>query len=215
MGIKSNGFNIDKSVIQGRYKTPLNVTGYPATQVDGYADLGSNPTNDVLAIQEHQTSKIDVGQNFFVIGVQDLSVNQVLDFTWLMPNTAKWIHWVWSISAETETAWYIYEGATATNALTNTVTPLNSNRNSTTTSGTIMKYEVQANLTAADADTDVTAATLLESGIAGSGKMSGEADRSRKLILKQNTLYCMRAIASSAGYVNFDMNWFEHVNKNT
>jgi len=163
-----------------------------------------------LQIIDYEHHEIHAGSHFFVVGVQDLSISNVLDFTWLMPNTTKWTHWVWSITTENETAWYIYETAVQTNALANAVTPLNSNRNKTTVSGTTMKYEVQANLTAANGDTDVTGATLIASGISGAGKNIGNATRDHEIVLKQNTLYCLRAVATAAGYINFDMNWYEH-----
>jgi hypothetical protein len=76
-----------------------------------------------------------------------------------------------------------------------------------------MKYEVQANLTAADADTNVTGATLIKSGISGAGKGgAGVAGRDSEIILKANTIYCLRAIATAAGYINFDMEWYEDTN---
>ena len=166
-------------------------------------------TNTIQTI-EYEHHEIHAGSHFFVTGYQDLTINQVLDFTWKMPNTTAWTHWVWKIETESETLWQVYETATATNALANAITPLNNNRNSATVSGTTMKYEVQANLTAANGDTDVSGATLIESGISGAGKLSGNADRAHELILKQNTLYCLRATATAAGYINFSMHWYEH-----
>jgi hypothetical protein len=76
-----------------------------------------------------------------------------------------------------------------------------------------MKYEVQANLAAANADTDISTAILLKSGISGSGKTGGSDNRENELILKQGAIYCLRAIASTAGYIDFDMEWYEHTNK--
>lgn len=170
-------------------------------------------TSDIIIIpSEHH--EIHDGEHYFVRGYQELTLNQVLDFTWLMPNTTKWIHWTWRITVESETLWQVYEGATATNALANTVTPFNSNRNSANTSGTTMKYEIQADLTAANVDTDVSGATLLESGIAGDGRDGGEAEREHEKIMKQNSLYCLRATASAAGYINFEMQWYEHTSLN-
>jgi hypothetical protein len=131
-----------------------------------------------------------------------------------MPDTAKWIHWTWDIDTESETLWQVYEGATATNPLANEMTPLNNNRNSANTSGTTMLYEIQNNLAAANADTDVSGATLIESGISGTGRKGlGLADRNRELVMKQNTLYCLRATATAAGYINFNMQWYEHTDK--
>jgi hypothetical protein len=66
---------------------------------------------------------------------------------------------------------------------------------------------------AANADTNVTGATLLESGIAGSGKQGGNHERDNELILKQNTLYCLRMIANTAGYINYELEWYEHTNR--
>jgi hypothetical protein len=168
-------------------------------------------TNSIQTI-EYEHHEIHAGSHFFVVGYQDLTNSQVLDFTWLMPNTTKWTHWVWKIETESETLWQVYEGATATNPLANAITPLNNNRNSATVSGTTMKYEIQANLAAANGDTDVSAATLIESGISGAGKSGGDSSREHEVILKQNTLYCLRATATAAGYINFSMYWYEHTN---
>lgn len=175
--------------------------------------LSVDGATNSMQIINYEHHEIHDGSHYTIRGVQDLTANKVLDFTWLMPNTTKWIHWLWNIDTESETDWKIYETVVATNPLANIVTPLNSDRNSTNTSGTTMKYEVQADLAAANADTNVTGATLISSGISGAGKTAGRVDRSHELIMKQNTLYCLRATASSAGYINFAMSWYEHTNK--
>jgi len=72
---------------------------------------------------------------------------------------------------------------------------------------------LQADLAAANADTDVTGATLLESGISGDGKDGGNALRGHEIIMDQGVLYCLRSTANDAGYINFDMQWYEHVDK--
>lgn len=162
---------------------------------------------------DYEHHEIHSGSHYYVGGYQDLAINNILDFTWLMPNTTKWIHWSWNISVESEMLWQIYETAVATNPLANPVTPLNNNRNSGNTSGTTMKLELQANLAAANADTDVTGATLIDSGLAGAGRDAGAAVREHELMMKQNTLYCLRATANAAGFINFNMQWYEHTDK--
>jgi len=187
-------------------------------QINGYrsSDGTSQPlrldkSTNSLQIVDYEHHEIHSGSHFFIVSYADLSINQVLDFTFLTPNSTKWVHWLFLLSTKSETNWLVYESAVATNALANAVTILNSNRNKTaTTSDSTLKFEVQANLVAANADTDVTGATLLLSGISGDGRDSGQYDRGHELILKQNTLYCFRAIASVAGYINFDMQWYEH-----
>jgi len=154
--------------------------------------------------------EIHEGDHYFIQSYQDLAINNVLDFTWQMPNTAVRIHWEWQISVESETLWQIYETVVATNPLDNAITPLNNDRDSANTSDTTMKYEVQANLAAANADTDVSGGLLIGSGIAGSGRDAGFDSREKEILMKTNGLYCLRATATAAGYINFNMEWYEH-----
>jgi len=186
---------------------------YGKTSDSTYQAPRIDSTTHTLQTIDYEHHEVHGGSHYTVRGYQDLSINQVLDFTWQMPNTTKWIHWLWNIDTKSETNWLVYETAVATNPLANAVTPLNSNRNSDNTSGTTMKYEVQANLAAANGDTDVTGATLISSGISGAGRTAGRVDRGAELVMKQNSLYCLRAIAAAAGYINFTMEWYEHTNK--
>jgi len=169
-----------------------------------------NSTGSIQTI-EYEHHEIHSGSHYFVNGYEDLSGGDVLQFTWQMPDTTKWIHWTWHISTENETLWQVYEGATINNALANEITPLNSNRNSSNTSGTTMRYEVHSNTSAAD--TDVTPTTLMESGISGARRDAGNAIRSNEIVLAQNGLYVLRATANVAGYVSFGMQWYEHTDK--
>jgi hypothetical protein len=166
---------------------------------------------------DYSHHEIHSGSHYFIVGTKDLTTGQVLDFTWVMPDAIKWSHWIWHLDTDNAITWLIYENAVVTNALANTLTPFNSNRNSESVSGTTMKYEIQTNLTAANADTDVTGATLLKEGkTPGSAFFSvggGSAGRESELVLKQNTVYCLRAIAGAGCYVNFDMEWYEHTDK--
>lgn len=174
-----------------------------------YNDLSSK--SNIGISYEHY--EIHNGSHFFLYGAEDLSINQVMDFTIQTPNTTKWLHWTWEIDTQSETNWYVYENAIVTNALSEALTPFNNNRNSAKTSGATVKYEVQASLAAANADTNVTSpAILIESGISGSGRTAGDDARNHELILKQNTIYCLRAVATAAGFLDFAMQWYEHTN---
>jgi hypothetical protein len=192
------------------YFKNVNIQGFRSSD-STYQPLRLDKATNSIQTIEYAHHEIHSGSHFFVSGVATLPLNDVLDFTWVMPNTTKWVHWLWKIDASAETAWYIYENAVITNALANAVTPLNNNRNSTTTSDTTMKYEIQADLATANVDTDVTTATLLKSGIMGAGKSGGGDSRESELILKQGATYCLRAVATAAGYVDFNMDWYEHV----
>jgi len=191
----------------------LRVDSLPRGAYDTFAQDASTEAATTIEYEHHE---IHSGSHYFVQGYVDIpALGDVLDFTWQMPNTEKWTHWVWQIDSEKAITWYIYENVVATNPLANAITPLNSNRNSTNTSGTTMKYEVQADLAAANADTDVTSpAVLLASGSIGDNKTAGAANRQHELVMDQGKLYCLRAVATAAGYLNFDMNWYEHTDKN-
>jgi hypothetical protein len=197
------------SDVDGRAYVLAAMTGFRASD-STYQPLRLDKATNSIQTIEYEHHEIHAGSHFFVVGYQDLTINQVLDFTWQMPNTASWIHWVWSIETESAFLWQVYEGVTATNPLANAITPRNNNRNSATVSGTTMKYEIQANLVAANADTSVVGATLLESGKVGAGKTAGDSIRAHELILDQGALYCLRATAVAAGYINFSMHWYEH-----
>ena len=175
-------------------------------------DVRIDSSTNSLQTVDYEHHEIHSGSHYFVVGYQDLANGNVLDFTWQMPDTTKYIHWTWKITTESETLYQVYENVIATNPLT-AITPLNSNRNSGNTSDTTMKFDLHANLTAANADTDVSGGTLIASGISGAGKDAGAAARSHEIILDRNILYCLRATASSAGYVNFEMQWYEHTDK--
>lgn len=180
----------------------------------GYEKVRIDASTSSLQGIDYEHHEIHSGSHYFVIGYQDLSINNVLDFTWQMPDTTKWIHWAWKITTESETLWQVYENVVATNPLANAITPYNSNRNSGNTSGATMKFELQTNLAGANADTNVSASTLLAGGISGSGKDSGFTTRDHEIVLDQNILYCLRATANAAGYINFDMQWYEHTDHN-
>ena len=60
------------------------------------------------------------------------------------------------------------------------------------------------------ADTAVAGATIIAHGIAGSKGDAGFSERTSELMMKNDTIYCLRAVANAAGYVNFHMTWYEH-----
>ena len=179
-----------------------------------YARVRIDAATSTLQTIEYEHHEIHSGSHYYVSSYADLAINHVLQLTWQMPDTTKWIHWSWKITTEAETLWQVYEGVTENSAVANIITPLNSNRNSENTSDTTLRYEDHADLAAANTDIDVTGATLLESGISGAGKDGGDEKREHELVLKQNELYALRATASTAGYINFVMQWYEHTNHN-
>jgi hypothetical protein len=164
---------------------------------------------NVISYEHHE---IHAESHYFIEDVADLALNNVFDVQWTTPNTTKWEHFTFELNCESETMWYIYEGAVV-NVAGTALTAINNNRNSSNTSDATIKSIQNTSLALANADTDVSGALELAHGIIGAGRSGGITIRDREIILKQNTIYCMRAIASAAGYTNFLMEWYEHTNK--
>ena len=189
------------------------MTALVLPRINVSSDYIDSTTNAIKTI-DYEHKEIHSGSHYFVKGFISIpALNDVLDMTFQMPDTARWLHWTWEIWYSKDLTWYIYEDAVATNALANTATIFNSNRNSSNTSGAVLKYEVQDDLEAANDDTAVGSATLLETGRQGDNRTSGDSRRSNELILKQGSMYCLRAVASAATVLDFRMDWYEHVNR--
>jgi len=165
-----------------------------------------------IKILEYEHAEIHGGSHFFIEDVADIAINNVFDVQWTTQNTTRWDHFTFELNCEAETEWYIYEGAKIETAGT-AITPINNNRNSSNAAGATIASIANTSLENANLDTAVAAATELAHGIIGAGRNGGVVSRDREIILKQNTIYCMRAIANAAGYVNFYIGWYEHTNK--
>lgn len=181
---------------------------------DRYRSVRVDPSTHALVAIDYEHFETHAGSHYFVKTYADLAINTVFQLTIQTPNTTKWAHMVWTLDPEAETLWNVYEGVTVTTPLTAVVTPRNNNRNSTNTSTLLMRSGNYGSLVLANAAVDSASGTLIEDGVVGSGKVAGQTDRDRELILKQNTIYLFRALASSAGYVDFSIDWYEHTDKN-
>jgi len=172
---------------------------------------GDASTHGILAIDhnEHETHE---GKHYFIEDVQDIAINNVLDIQWTTPNTTEWAHFTFELKCEAETEWFIYEGVNIILAGT-AMTAINNNRNSANTSSATIASISNTSVANANLDTAVAGATELAHGIVGAGQVGGVTLRDREIILKQNTKYCLRAIANAAGYTNFYMGWYEHTDE--
>ena len=84
-------------------------------------ELRMDASTHTLQTIEYEHHEIHSGSHFFVHGYLDIAgANDVLDFTWQMPDSTKEIHWNWTIDFEKGLEWSIYEDVIATNPLDNT-----------------------------------------------------------------------------------------------
>lgn len=157
----------------------------------------------------YEHHEIHAGSHYFINDAVDLSINNVFDMQFQTPNSGKWTHLVFKLDCESETEWFVYE--TVTYTVTGTVTAIyNNNRNSSNTSGNIVYSILNTSLANANADTNITGSTQLMHGIIGDGKTGGDIVRDNELMLKQNTKYAFRAVATAAGYIAFAVDFYEH-----
>lgn len=192
-------------VTQSRVAATYDGTNFDYPRIDA-----STNTYQSIPYEHHE---IHSGSHYFLDEVFDLANNQVLDITWLTPDSAEEPHPVVMLSPGMEIEWFIYEGAVATNQLANLVTPPNNNRRSQNTSNQTIRYEIQASLAAANTDTSVATALQLGHGKVGSGRTGGIATRDNEIVMDQATLYCLRVIALAAGYINTLIEHYEHTPK--
>jgi len=173
--------------------------------------VGVDSGTHSLATIDHVHHEIHEGDHYYIEGHTTLndSNNTILRVKLVTPNTAKWVHLLWSISSSGVLEATLHEGATGGMADGSGVTPLNSNRNSSSTSGVVLTSGVGA------AD---TAGTLISNAKWGStgfkSQVGGGASRDDEIILKQNTTY-LRTFTSSSevNIVQFKAAWYEHENK--
>jgi hypothetical protein len=162
-------------------------------------------TNAIININ-HTHHNIHEGAHYYVKSYDALDTSDVVNFCILTPNTTKWAHLLFSIQSTGETLVEIYEG-TSFSADGSLITAVNNNRNSSNTSGLIIRK---------DPVTIVTGTKISESlfGLSTSPvrNIGGDVRRDDELILKQNTTYIIKITSNSDGNnVDYRANWYEHI----
>ena len=182
----------------------------PVIIVDRDGDLIKfDDMTSALNTISYEHHEIHGGSHYHLDEVQDLSINEVYDIQITTPDTSKHAHLVFQLSSEAETEWWLYENVTINTAGTSENIQ-NNNRNSSNTSGLVVKGILNSSLANANSDTAVAGATLLHHGIIGAGRNAGDFTRGSEIILKQNEDYTIRFEAKAAGYTDYNFEWYEH-----
>jgi len=217
----TNGGNMKVSLeelesgVSSNSNSQLNVTPFHADGTEGAlitgidyvsGKSGIDASTESLQVIDYAHHEIHSGSHFYIKNYMDLTNAQVFDFLAVTPDTLKWAHMLVEFNFEAEAHIQVYEGTTTSNDGT-TVTPVNRNRNSSTTP-TVSIYHTPT-------VTDV--GTLIAGYKTGSGnKVGGEIRGSNELILKQNTKYLIRLTNDTAlnNWVDYLADWYEHTDKN-
>lgn len=161
---------------------------------------------------EYPHHEIHDGSSYVFAEAVDQTVNHAYDIQITTPNTTKWAHFTFSFVVEAETDWFFYENVEIILAGA-AATQLNRDRNNILNiSGLTMAVITNTTVANANADTAVAGATTLIHGHTGDKKAGGEASGRHEFILKQNEDYSLRFVATSAGWVAWNLDWYEHTN---
>jgi len=174
--------------------------GSGAGEVD---EVRIDASTNTLQTIEYPHHEIHSGSHFFLEGYATLGNGDALYVKLVTPNTTRWSHFLWEINASgiltstlTEAPTGLEDGAG--------VTIFNNNRNSATTSGTIVTSGVTA----------PTGGTIISKVMFGSRQFGGGQARDSELILKQNTTYGRTFLSGAASnIVNFRASSYEHTDK--
>ncbi len=191
------------------WKTMWARWGTGAGEIDEVWFDGATHALSVIGHDHHEVHSED---SYDFIDVVDLSVNNVFDIQFTTPDTTKWGHWTVEVDAENEVEWFIYENVTI-NTPGTAIVILNKDRNSGNTSGMVAKGITNTSVANANTATAVAGATTIAHGIIGAGKkVGGGAGVRLERLMKQNEDYSVRFVATVAGYINYDVEWYEHTN---
>ncbi len=176
-------------------------------QKSSFLDLASSATIGIDSVHY----QIHNGGHYELKDVIDLSINNVRDIQITTPDTAKWAHMTIAFDSENECEWFLYRNVSI--VLAGSASNVqNSHHNSDKTSDLIVKHIDNASVSAANDDTAVAGATVIHHGITGTGQKAGGHDHNIEIILKQGEDYTLRFIANAAGYINYHLTWYEHIN---
>ena len=201
----TNGGNLKISVeelesgISVNSNSQLRTTLYDSDGIE----LSMDPNNGAIDIEPHEHFKIHQGDHFFICGYTTLGNAADIDFTVTTPNTTEWLHMTFDIEGTQAITLEIKEDAVIDAAGTSVIVR-NNDRNS-------------SHASAATIQTDPTytdEGTTIYSAYAGANKRTGVIDRSKEIILKQNTTYIFRITnqETTNTIVSYCGEWYEHTN---
>lgn len=171
--------------------------------------IRSDEITEILMGISTAHSHIHHGDSFVVTDVQNLSTTTV---KWMVttPNVTRWAHMLIDIDCTGEMQILITEGADRIG--TTTLISHNRNRNNTTTNAGLVIHRGTSGGTTDGA----TALWTHRSGASSLGALAASPGQARgeEFVLKQNTKYVIAVTTYANVYVTFDLDWYEHTDRN-
>jgi len=188
-----------KSVTLYAKTTDANSTAYPLT-IDGISHL--LPTLDISHHEIHE------GNHFYFENVFTLNTSGILYIKLITADTAKWTHLTWEIECTGILETTLYEDVAGGMTGGSSVTSLNNDRNSATTSGNTIISGVTV------ATTLGTTVSIKKVGGTGFKIVTGgEVRRDDEIIMKQGATYLRSFLSGSDNNIlHIKAKWYEHTN---
>ena len=178
--------------------------GFVLNDSDGIP-AGVDDSTETLQVIDYEHHEIHSGSHFFICDYEEsLASSDTIEFVITTPDTTKWAHMSLDFASTLGAKLDVYEGSSNVVGGT-TATPINNNRNSDTISV----------LTIVRDPASITDGTKIAGYLAGANRVSGNVDRNREIMLKQNTIYLFRFTSlANSNSISFCGEWYEHQNKN-
>ena len=187
------------------------ITEFPADAVSGnrVMPIASSKTDDstnATTVIDYPHHEIHSGNHYYMEGYTTLASEGILRVKLVTPDSPKWAHFTWSISSSGILTTTFHEGANGGMSGGAVMTPLNSNRNSTNTSGLVITSAVTG------ATSPGTRISNAKWGANDKFSVSGGGDaRQGEVVLKQNTTHLRTFTSGSAdNIIQFRASWYEH-----
>lgn len=193
---------------------PLNSSGG-----SGIARLDASTHTVVIMPYPHH--EIHEGSHFTVTHtVADIGAattpNDAITLTFTTPNTTKWSHMTAQFEGVGGALCTIREGGSGGASPTGTLTCINNNRNSATTS-TLLNMSSVAGSMSYDAGLDTGGTLLFNVYISGAStnqnKTGDTATNRHEWVLKQNTRYQIAQVCTANVAASIILTWYEHTDR--
>jgi len=158
---------------------------------------------------DYSHSKIHEGEHFFVSSYTELNSGGTFHIAAITPNSDKWVHFNFNIQGNLSTRSELFEDATISGGTS--VSPLNNNRNSNTSSD--MSIQKEPSVTSSGTLISDSNWGLDTGGGATTVRVGGGKRSEAELIFKSGTTYLLKVESFSDGNkINYDAFWYEHTN---
>ena len=176
------------------------ISNMPAVEVD--------ETTETLIKIDSEHHEIHEGDHYFITGFQNIDTDAEIVFGVKTSDSESSGHITTLINGTSEIEVYIYEDAVFTGGTP--VIPINNNRNSLKTSGSLIVIAP----TVTDVGTLLSSQSSGKAGVNPKSSVGGITSRQNEIILKRDTYYIFKTISKDDdNIISFRADWYEHISK--